>query len=70
MCSLRTNVTERTSYGNLNAPTAILYSAIIYVLRSMLSIDIPLNQGCLLPISIILPPGTILSPSEDAATVG
>ncbi|RSH95814.1 hypothetical protein EHS25_000907 [Saitozyma podzolica] len=62
--------TSQQIYGNLNAPTAILYSAIIYVLRSMLSIDIPLNQGCLLPISIILPLGTILSPSEDAATVG
>nr|XP_018260016.1 uncharacterized protein I303_08088 [Kwoniella dejecticola CBS 10117]OBR82174.1 hypothetical protein I303_08088 [Kwoniella dejecticola CBS 10117] len=57
-------------YGNLNAPTAILYSGVIYVLRSLLSVDIPLNQGCLLPINIILPKGTILSPSEDAATVG
>ncbi|CED82660.1 Oxoprolinase [Phaffia rhodozyma] len=57
-------------YGNLNAPTAILYSAILYVLRSMLNSSIPLNQGCLLPITLVLPEGTILSPSIDAATVG
>jgi 5-oxoprolinase (ATP-hydrolysing) len=40
------------------------------VLRSLISVDIPLNNGCLVPIKIVLPPGTILSPSEDAATVG
>ncbi|WRT68163.1 uncharacterized protein IL334_005138 [Kwoniella shivajii] len=62
--------TSEQVYGNLNAPTAILYSGVIYVLRSLLSVDIPLNQGCLLPIKIILPKGTLLSPSEDAATVG
>ena len=57
-------------YGNLNAPTAILYSGVIYVLRSLLSVNIPLNHGCLRPINVVLPSGTILSPSETAATVG
>ncbi|KAF4458268.1 hydantoinase B oxoprolinase [Fusarium albosuccineum] len=57
-------------YGNLNAPRAITFSAIIYVLRSLVDEDIPLNQGCLAPIQVILPEGTFLSPSKGAATVG
>ncbi|KAL3459102.1 5-oxoprolinase [Aspergillus heterothallicus] len=62
--------TAREVYGNLNAPKAITFSAIIYVLRSLVNSDIPLNQGCLAPIEVILPEGTILSPSAGAATVG
>lgn len=62
--------TSRETYGNLNAPRAITFSAIIYVLRSLVKEDIPLNQGCLAPIEVILPNGTILSPSLGAATVG
>ncbi|KAF9878445.1 5-oxoprolinase [Colletotrichum karsti] len=62
--------TSREVYGNLNAPRAITFSAIIYVLRSLVKEDIPLNQGCLAPINVILPAGTILSPSLGAATVG
>lgn len=61
--------TGREVYGNLNAPKAITFSAIIYVLRSLVDEDIPLNQGCLAPIDVILPEGTILSPSAGAATV-
>ncbi|CAF0710424.1 unnamed protein product [Brachionus calyciflorus] len=56
--------------GNLNAPKAISYSAIIYCIRCMLNYDIPLNQGCLEPIKVIIPDGCLLSPSEDAAVVG
>lgn len=41
-----------------------------YCLRSMISTEIPLNQGCLLPIKLKMPPNTILSPSLKAATVG
>ncbi|KAI1291186.1 5-oxoprolinase [Xylaria venustula] len=62
--------TSKEMYGNLNAPRAITFSAIIYVLRSLVKEDIPLNQGCLTPIKVVLPAGTILSPSEGAATVG
>lgn len=57
-------------YGNCNAPYAVTMSAIIYCLRSMIGHDVPLNQGCLKPIKIFIPPGTILSPSEIAAVVG
>ncbi len=56
--------------NNLNSPPAVMYSSIIYCLRSMISSDIPLNQGCLKPISVHCPPNTLLSPSLKAATVG
>jgi 5-oxoprolinase (ATP-hydrolysing) len=56
--------------GNLNAPPTCTFSAIMYVLRSMMSTDIPLNQGCLKPIKVVCPDNTILSPSPGAATVG
>ncbi|CAN6661315.1 5-oxoprolinase [Trichomonascus vanleenenianus] len=62
--------TGKQVYGNLNAPRAITRSAILYVLRSMISDDIPLNQGCLAPIDIRIPEGSLLAPSADAATVG
>lgn len=39
-------------YGNLNAPRAVAYSGVIYCLRCMVGHDIPLNQGCLKPVTI------------------
>ncbi|KAJ4306089.1 hypothetical protein N0V88_000885 [Collariella sp. IMI 366227] len=57
-------------YGNTNAPEAVTHSAIIYALRCMISSDIPLNQGCLAPITVRIPPRSLLSPSEGAAVVG
>uniref|UniRef100_A0A8D3DEN4 5-oxoprolinase, ATP-hydrolysing n=1 Tax=Scophthalmus maximus TaxID=52904 RepID=A0A8D3DEN4_SCOMX len=57
-------------WGNCNAPRAITLSALIYCLRCMVGQDIPLNQGCLAPIKVIIPPGSILQPSQDAAVVG
>ncbi|KJK91490.1 hypothetical protein H633G_04637 [Metarhizium anisopliae BRIP 53284] len=57
-------------YGNVNAPQAITYSAIIYCLRCLISEDIPLNQGCLRPINVNIPPKSILSPAPGAAVVG
>lgn len=56
--------------GNTNAPQAITTSAIIYSLRCMVDQSIPLNQGCLEPISIKLPENSILTPSASAAVVG
>jgi 5-oxoprolinase (ATP-hydrolysing) len=57
-------------YGNVNAPQAITFSAIIYCLRCLISEDIPLNQGCLKPIHVKIPPKSLLSPSPGAAVVG
>jgi len=59
-----------TNPGNTNAPEAVTYSAIIYCLRSLISEDIPLNQGCLKPITVLIPPKSFLSPSDKAAVVG
>ena len=50
-----------------NAPSAITKSATMYVLRCLINEDIPLNEGCLLPITFEIPYGTILNPSGVAA---
>ena len=57
-------------WGNMNAPKAVSMSAIIYCLRCMVGHDIPLNQGCLNPVTVNIPPGCLLDPSEEAAVVG
>jgi 5-oxoprolinase (ATP-hydrolysing) len=57
-------------YANTNAPEAITHSAIIYCLRCLISEDIPLNQGCMKPIDVRIPPKSFLSPSDKAAVVG
>jgi len=56
--------TGPVSAGNLNANRAIVTAAVMYVLRSLLSEDIPLNQGVLNPVEILIPPG-LLSPTEQ-----
>ena len=57
-------------WGNLNAPRAVTYSAILYSLRCLIDQEIPLNQGCLNPIKVIIEDGSLLAPSENAAVVG
>ncbi|OJD40371.1 5-oxoprolinase (atp-hydrolyzing) [Diplodia corticola] len=59
--------TGRETFNCLNAPIAIAHSAIIYALRCLLGVAIPLNQGCLAPITVIIPPNTLLNPSPHAA---
>jgi len=56
--------------GNTNAPIAVTHSAIIYCLRALIKFDIPLNQGCLTPITILVPPGCILNPIAELGVVG
>ncbi|OOF93899.1 hypothetical protein ASPCADRAFT_7390 [Aspergillus carbonarius ITEM 5010] len=53
--------------SNINAPPAITHSAIIYTMRLLIGAEIPLNQGCLAPIEVILPKGTFLNPSSGPA---
>ncbi|KAF9354038.1 hypothetical protein BGX26_008191 [Mortierella sp. AD094] len=62
--------TSEEVYGNCNAPASVTHSAIIYCLRCMVAMDIPLNQGCLTPVTIKIPEKSMLSPSETAAVVG
>lgn len=57
-------------YGNLNAPEAVTYSAILYCLRCLVGEDIPLNQGCLQPLTVNIPKGSVLSPINGIAVVG
>jgi hypothetical protein len=57
-------------YANHNAPPAVTYSAVIYSLRSLVAQTIPLNQGCLAPITFIIPEYSLLNPSADAGVVG
>ncbi|KAI1307267.1 5-oxoprolinase [Halotydeus destructor] len=57
-------------HGNCNAPEAVTLSAIIYCLRCMVGHDVPLNQGCLAPIQVIIPKGSVISPSPEAGVVG
>ena len=58
------------SSGNINAPRAVTISSILYCLRCLVDMDIPLNQGCLVPVRVIIPPRSLLSPPENAAVCG
>jgi len=55
--------------SNFNAPSAVARAAVLYVLRCLVEDQIPLNEGCLIPITLILPEGTLLSPQAPAAVV-
>jgi 5-oxoprolinase (ATP-hydrolysing) len=57
-------------WGNCNAPKAVTKSAILYCLRCLIEKDLPLNHGCLIPITVKIPKGSLLDPSADAAVVG
>jgi 5-oxoprolinase (ATP-hydrolysing) len=52
---------------NFNAPAAVTTAAVLYVFRTLVDADIPLNAGCLEPIDIVVPPGSMLSPVPPAA---
>ncbi len=54
---------------NFNAPTAVCRSAVLYVFRTLVDGNIPLNAGCLKPIQIIIPDDCMLNPKYPAAVV-
>ena len=54
---------------NFNAPPAVTRAAVLYAFRCLVGTDIPLNDGCLVPLNIVIPPGTFLSPLPGAAVV-
>ncbi len=56
--------------NNLNAPSAVCRAAVLYVFRCMVDDDIPLNAGCLKPLTLIIPEGSMLNPVYPAAVVG
>ncbi|MDR3538299.1 MAG: hydantoinase B/oxoprolinase family protein [Acetobacteraceae bacterium] len=55
--------------GNFNSPPAVTRAAVLYVFRCLVGDDIPLNDGCLKPLHLIIPQGTFLSPEPGAAVV-
>ncbi|MFJ7420510.1 hydantoinase B/oxoprolinase family protein [Streptomyces uncialis] len=54
---------------NFNAPYAVVNAAVLYVFRTLVADDIPLNDGCLRPLRIVVPPGSLLAPRPPAAVV-
>ncbi len=55
--------------NNFNAPTAVCMAAVLYVFRTLVNDDIPLNAGCLKPLKVIIPAGSMLNPNPPASVV-
>lgn len=55
--------------SNFNAPRAVAMSAVLYVFRTLVNDDIPLNAGCLKPLEVVIPEGSLLNPRHPAAVV-
>ncbi|MFF8476880.1 hydantoinase B/oxoprolinase family protein [Streptomyces sp. NPDC015414] len=54
---------------NFNAPSSVVDAAVLYVFRTLVADEIPLNDGCLRPLDIVVPPGSMLAPEPPAAVV-
>ncbi|MDX0440222.1 5-oxoprolinase [Sinorhizobium medicae] len=61
--------TSEQRADNFNAPEPVTRAAVLYVFRVLVEADIPMNAGCLRPIRIVIPDGTMLSPRYPAAVV-
>jgi 5-oxoprolinase (ATP-hydrolysing) len=61
--------TSAQQTNNFNAPTAVCMAAVLYVFRSLVNDDIPLNAGCLKPLKVIIPEGCMLNPNFPASVV-
>ena len=55
--------------NNFNAPSAVCMAAVLYVFRTLVDDEIPLNAGCLKPLQVIIPPGSMLNPHYPASVV-
>jgi 5-oxoprolinase (ATP-hydrolysing) len=78
--AIRVNVTQRSAEidftgtsaqlsNNFNAPTAVCMAAVLYVFRTLVDDEIPLNAGCLKPLKVIIPSGSMLNPNPPASVV-
>ena len=78
--AIRVNVAQRSAEidftgtspqqtNNFNAPTAVCMAAVLYVFRTLVADDIPLNAGCLKPLKVTIPPGSMLNPNPPASVV-
>jgi len=61
--------TSAQQTNNFNAPTAVCMAAVLYVFRTLVDDDIPLNAGCLKPLKVIIPAGSMLNPNPPASVV-
>jgi 5-oxoprolinase (ATP-hydrolysing) len=61
--------TSAQQTNNFNAPTAVCMAAVLYVIRTLVADDIPLNAGCLKPLQVVIPPGSMLNPDPPASVV-
>jgi 5-oxoprolinase (ATP-hydrolysing) len=61
--------TSRQLETNFNAPTSVVTAAVLYVFRTLVADDIPLNDGCLRPLRVVVPEGSMLAPNYPAAVV-
>ncbi|WP_448251068.1 hydantoinase B/oxoprolinase family protein [Ottowia oryzae] len=61
--------TSPQQLNNFNAPTAVCMAAVLYVFRMLVDDDIPLNAGCLKPIEVVIPEGSMLRPNPPASVV-
>jgi 5-oxoprolinase (ATP-hydrolysing) len=61
--------TSAQQSNNFNAPTAVCMAAVLYVFRSLVNDDIPLNAGCLKPLKVFIPEGCMLNPHFPASVV-
>ncbi|MRW91934.1 5-oxoprolinase [Duganella sp. FT80W] len=55
--------------NNFNAPSAVCMAAVLYVFRTLVDDEIPLNAGCLKPLKVLIPPGSMLNPHYPASVV-
>ncbi|MBL4615840.1 MAG: hydantoinase B/oxoprolinase family protein, partial [Magnetovibrio sp.] len=61
--------TSKQTKNNFNAPAAVCRAAVLYVFRTLVEDDSPLNGGCLKPLNIVIPEGSLLNPQYPAAVV-
>ncbi len=61
--------TSQQHSGNYNAPLAICRAVVLYVFRTLVGKPIPLNEGCLAPVTLIVPEGSMLNPRPPAAVI-
>jgi len=63
------SATSPQSEDNFNAPLSVCRAAVLYVFRTLVDHDIPMNEGCLRPLELVVPEGTLLNPIPPAAVV-
>lgn len=61
--------TSEQQTNNFNAPKAVCMAAVLYVFRTLVDDDIPLNAGCLKPLQVLIPEGCMLNPNPPASVV-